>query len=66
MNIKFVEINFLFSSNLGLDDLRKRILSEIHNIGEPLRWTISSISPPLNSKSDSLIIIESVVIIKED
>ncbi len=46
MNIKFAEIEIDWPSEVEVISLRKYILSRLTKYGEPLRWSISSLSNP--------------------
>ena len=65
MNLKFIELELDWSSELSVFDLRKYILSKLINYGEPLRWAITSLTT-YSRESIQKISIEAVLIINED
>mgnify|MGYP001267948802 CR=1 FL=1 len=65
MNLKFIELELDWSSELSVFDLRKYILSKLINYGEPLRWAITSLTT-YSRESIQTISIEAVLIINED
>ncbi len=66
MNIKFIEIEIDWPSEIKLVSLKTYILSKLSKYGEPLRWAISSVSNP-SEKCMQKISIEAVFLIsKED
>ncbi|MBW3042623.1 hypothetical protein [Prochlorococcus marinus] len=65
MNIKFVELELDWPSDLSLFDLRNFILSKLLNYGEPLRWAITSLTAHSEKKIQK-IYIEAVLILNED
>ena len=65
MNLKFIELEFVWPSELSVFDLRKYILSKLMNYGEPLRWAITS-STNNSRQSIQKISIEAVLIINHE
>ena len=65
MNLKFIELELDWPSELSVFDLRKYILSKLINYGEPLRWAITSLTT-YSRESIQKISIEAVLIINED
>ena len=65
MNLKFIELELDWPSELSVFDLRKYILSKLINYGEPLRWAITSLTT-YSRESIQTISIEAVLIINED
>ncbi len=65
MNIKFVEIEIDWPSEIKVVSLKKYILSTLSKYGEPLRWAISSVSNS-SEKCMKKISIEAVFLINKD
>ena len=65
MNLKFIELELDWPSDLSVFDLRNYILSKLINYGEPLRWAITSLTTH-SRESIQKISIEAVLIIHED
>ena len=65
MNIEFIELEFDWSSELSVFDLRNYILSKLINYGEPLRWAITSLTT-YSRESIQKISIEAVLITTEE
>ena len=65
MNIKFIEIEIDWPSEIKLVSLKMYILSKLSKYGEPLRWAISSLSNP-SEKCMQKIRIEAVFLISKD
>jgi len=65
VNLKFIELELDWPSELSVFDLRKYILSKLINYGEPLRWAITSLTT-YSRESIQTISIEAVLIINED
>jgi len=65
VNLKFIELELDWPSELSVFDLRKYILSKLINYGEPLRWAITSLTT-YSRESIQKISIEAVLIINED
>ncbi|WP_413315859.1 hypothetical protein [Prochlorococcus marinus] len=49
--------------SLPLTDLRKFVLDKLKDVGEPLRWAITSITSSKKVKSSRLLKVEAVLII---
>ena len=65
MNLKFIELELDWPSELRVLELRTYILSQLMNYGKPLRWAITSLTPH-SEKSIQKISIEAVLIIEGD
>ena len=65
MNIEFIELELDWPCEISVFDLRRYILSNLINYGEPLRWAITSLSN-YSGKTTQKISIEAVLIIKDD
>ena len=65
MNLKFIEINLDWPSELSVFDLKNYILSKLMEYGEPLRWAITSITS-YSEKKNQVISVEVVLIINHD
>ena len=65
MNLKFIELELDWPSELGVFDLRNYILSKLIDYGEPLRWAITSLTTH-SGKTIQKISIEAVLIINQD
>ena len=61
MKLKYVELNFVWPSELSIFNLRSFILSKLQEHGEPLRWAITSVCT--NSEKEIQIISVEVVLI---
>ncbi len=65
MNLKFLELDLEWPSELSIFDLKNYILSELNIYGEPLRWAITSVtSHP--EKENKILSVEVVFIINQD
>ena len=62
MRLKSLELQLDWPENLLIKDLRSYVVEELSNIGDPIRWSITSIS---SSESGCIrqLNIEAVVII---
>ena len=65
MNLKFIELELDWPSELRVLELRNYILSQLMNYGDPLRWAITSLTPH-SAKSIQKVSIEAVLIVDED
>ncbi len=65
MNLKFIEIELDWPSEVVVFDLKNYILSKLINYGEPLRWAITSLTTHEGPEIQRLSI-EAVFIIYED
>ena len=65
MNLKFLELDLDWPSELSVLDLKNYILSKLINYGEPLRWAITSLTNHSGTATQK-ISIEAVLIINED
>ena len=65
VNLKFVELELDWPSEVSVFDLRNYILSKLMNYGEPLRWAITSLTNH-SEKTIQRISIEAVFISNED
>ena len=65
MNLEFIELELDWPSELRVFELRKYILSKLMNYGEPLRWSITSLTNH-SRQSIQKISIEAVLIINNE
>ncbi len=65
MNLKFIELDLDWPSELSVYDLRNYILSKLGEYGEPLRWAITSVTNH-SEKKIQIISLEVVLIINQD
>ena len=65
MNLEFIELDLDWPSELGIFDLKNYILSKLMELGEPLRWAITSLTSH-SGETIQKISIEAVVIIHHD
>ena len=65
MNLKFVELDIDWPSDLSVIDLKNYILSKLLEYGEPLRWAITSVTNQ-SDKKDQVISLEVVLIINQE
>ena len=65
MNLEFIELDLDWPSELGIFDLKNYILSKLMELGEPLRWAITSVTTH-SEKKIQVISIEVVFIINQD
>ena len=63
MRVKLVEIDLKFPRGLTILDLRSWVVNHLNDLGEPLRWSITSIEPPISNDSDSQVKVEAILII---
>ena len=65
MNLKFIEFELDWPSELSVFDLKNYILSKLMNYGEPLRWAITSLTT-CSGQPIQKISIEAVLIINDN
>ena len=65
MNLKFIELDIDWPSDLSVFDLKEYILSKLIRHGDPLRWAITSVTTH-SEKKIQIISVEVVVIINQD
>ena len=65
MNLEFKELDLDWPSELSVFDLRKYILSNLIEYGEPLRWAITSVSNHSDEKIQ-IISLEVVLIVEQE
>ena len=65
MNLEFIELELDWPSELSVIDLRKYILSNLIEYGEPLRWAITSVSNHSDNKIQ-IISLEVVLIVEQE
>ncbi len=65
MNLKFLELDLDWPSELSVLDLKGYILSELRIYGEPLRWAITSVTTH-SEKGNQILSLEVVFIINQD
>ena len=64
MDLKFIELELDWPSEIGLFELKNYILSKLIDYGEPLRWAITSLNTH-SEKKVQIITIEAVLIINQ-
>ena len=64
MNLKFIELELDWPSELSVFDLKNYILSKLMEYGEPLRWAITSVTTH-SEKNNQVISVEVVLIINK-
>ena len=65
MKLEFVELDLDWPCELSVSDLKNYILSKLMEYGEPLRWSITSVTNHAENKIQ-IISIEVVLIINQD
>ena len=65
MNLEFLELELDWPFELSLYNLKEYILSKLMEYGEPLRWSITSVTTHSERKIQ-IISIEVVLIINQD
>ena len=65
MNLEFIELDIDWPSELSVFDLKKYILSNLMEYGEPLRWAITSVTTH-SEKKIQIISLEGVFIIYQE
>ena len=65
MNLKFIEFELDWPSELSVLDLKKHILSELIAYGKPLRWAITCVTNP-SGRTIQKITIEATLIINDE
>ena len=65
MNLEFIELGIDWPSELSVVDLKNYILSKLMEIGEPLRWAITSVNTH-SEKKIQVISVEVVLIINQE
>ena len=65
MNLKFIELDIDWPSDLSVFDLKEYILSKLIRHGDPLRWAITSVTTH-SEKKIQIISVEVVLIINQD
>ena len=65
MNLKFIELDLDWTSELSVFELRNYILSKLMEYGEPLRWAITSVTTH-SEKNPQIISVEVVLIVNQD
>ena len=65
MNLKFIELELDWPSELSVLDLKNYILSKLIIYGEPLRWAITSLTTQ-SEETIQKISVEAVLIVNED
>ena len=64
MNLKFIELDLDWPTDLSVFDLKKYILSKLIKYGDPLRWAITSVTTH-SEKKGQIISLEVVLLIKQ-
>tara|TARA_B100000214_G_scaffold67951_1_gene45306 strand:- start:296 stop:523 length:228 start_codon:yes stop_codon:yes gene_type:complete len=65
VNLKFIELDIDWPSDLSVFDLKEYILSKLIRHGDPLRWAITSVTTH-SEKKIQIISVEVVLIINQD
>ena len=65
MNLKFIELDLDWPYELSVFELKNYILSKLREHGEPLRWSITSLTT-YSEKKIQIISVEVVLIIYEE
>ncbi len=65
MNLKYIELDIDWPSELSVLDLKNYILSNLIEFGEPLRWAITSVTNH-SEKKNQIISVEVVLIVDQD
>ena len=65
MNLEFIELDIDWPYELSIVDLKKYILSKLRELGDPLRWAITSVTTR-SEKKIQIISLEAVLIINQD
>ena len=65
MKLEFIELNLDWPSELSLFDLKNYVVSKLMEYGEPLRWSITSVTNHAENKIQ-IISVEVVLIINQD
>ena len=65
MNLEFLELEFDWSSEISVFELKSYILSKLMKYGEPLRWAITSVTNH-SEKKIQIISVEVVLIINQE
>ena len=65
MNLKFIELDLDWPTEITLFDLKNYILSKLMEYGEPLRWAITSVTT-LSEKNIQVISVEVVLIMNQE
>ena len=66
MKLELVELEVNWPNCMVIQKLRKLILNEIRNHGEPIRWAITSSEASSNSEYFRTLQIEAVVLVSND
>ena len=62
MKLKMLQLELRWPDELPLFELRKWLLGQIRDHGEPLRWSIATLEPPLDGERFRKLRVEAVVI----
>ena len=65
MSLEFIELDLEWPFELSVFDLKDYILSKLMEYGEPLRWSITSLTND-SGKTTQKICIEAILIMSED
>ena len=65
MNIKFIELEVDWPSEISVFELREFLLSKLRKNGEPLRWAITSLNQ-YSTENIQKIMIEAVLIVNKE
>ena len=62
MRLKFYQFDLTWPKEISLEQLRPWILNQISEMGEPLRWAITSVQASASNSSARKLIVEAVLI----
>ncbi len=62
MKLKVLQLDLQWPKEVTVLDLRSWVVSQLIAYGEPLRWAITSVQPPLRTDSFRQLRVEAVVI----
>ena len=65
MKLEFVEIDLLWPKSLDLEGLRGLVVTNLRDLGDPLRWAITYISSEVTDSLERKIKVEAVLIKEE-
>ncbi len=63
MKLKFLQLDLIWSKEVSMEDLRVWVLNQICQLGEPVRWAITSVKFSEGDPCVRELIVEAVLII---
>ncbi len=63
MKLKLLEVKLKLPKEIPIEGLRPWIVKELIKLGDPLRWSISSIKSLESNETSNQLVVEAVVII---